>query len=189
MKNITVAVILCSFLSVGCTPETKYKHPRIFTDDNLLEEPPVKKKAAGKTDLYPGELLIKKYITNQSTTGVPVLQKENGDMVNTHVNMETPIEKKIFTGTSRVPGPKSSFEGKSVYSFNVGVFAVRQYADSFFETLKRKGYDVFILRNTRADGTLIYRVLVGRFHNKDKNFDDFKALLQKEGIESFVYNH
>jgi hypothetical protein len=41
----------------------------------------------------------------------------------------------------------------------------------------------------KDDGTLLHRILVGRFYEKGLAIETLKAVLQKDSIESFVYSH
>ena len=83
----------------------------------------------------------------------------------------------------------SEFQGEPVLSLQVGAFAVRNNADSCAERLKQKGYDVFTLTYTKDDGTLLHRVLVGRFYKNAEAIKSLKAVLQRDSIEAFVYYH
>jgi cell division protein FtsN len=79
--------------------------------------------------------------------------------------------------------------GKEVYSLQVGIYEAKKYADTIAQKMKLKGYDVFILRSSGNDGMYVYRVLVGEYDNRKDALEQSKSILQKEGIESFIYSH
>jgi cell division protein FtsN len=79
--------------------------------------------------------------------------------------------------------------GQEVYSLQVGIYEDKKYADIISKKLKLKGYDVFVLRSSNNHGTFVYRILVGEYDTRKEALKQSKNILQKEGIESFIYSH
>ncbi len=198
MRHIIIAVILCSILSTGCSHESKYQYLSFFVDgipaaeknlnkDEINET--ASKEAPEKTDLYPGQVIDKNFEANQLSKDVGIPYKETDSFVEGS-GPEPGLEKTlVMRRILRVRKENSEFQEKPVFSLQVGAFAVRNNADSFAERLKQKGYDVFTLITTKDDGTLLHRVLVGRFYEKAEAIERLKADLQRDSIEAFVYCH
>lgn len=86
----------------------------------------------------------------------------------------------------KIPPKKSEFFKKTGYSVQVGVYENEKNAVLFVDKLKKKGYNVFVIKDLRADNTSVHRVLVGKFKNKNEALKLSKVIQQKEGIQSFV---
>lgn len=103
----------------------------------------------------------------------------------------SPAEQNVPPGDRSLSGtspPGAVAPGKSGYSLQIGAYTAKKNADSISEELTLKGYDVFILRSSNADGTFLYRVLVGEFDTQVEALRQ-SAILQKEGIRSVIYSH
>lgn len=93
---------------------------------------------------------------------------------------EKKIAKKAVKGHGNLKG-----QHKEIYSVQTGAFGSKGNAVSFAEKLKKRGYDAFVEKDSRAG---LYRVLVGRFDSYGKALRRSKVLLRKDGIRSLVYH-
>jgi cell division protein FtsN len=80
----------------------------------------------------------------------------------------------------------SKKDEEAVYLVQTGLFADEKNALSLYETLNNKGYGAFIQRTVRKDGKVLFRVLIGGFHEKSKAAEYSKRLLRKEGMNSII---
>ncbi|MEW6109597.1 MAG: SPOR domain-containing protein [Nitrospirota bacterium] len=78
---------------------------------------------------------------------------------------------------------------KKMYSVQLGVFESENNAVSLTEKLRRKGYDVFIQKETRPGKKTRYRVFTGKFDDRKQASAQSDALFQKEGIESIIVKY
>ncbi len=92
----------------------------------------------------------------------------------------------IVEGKKKIPPKKSEFFKKTGYSIQVGLYENEKNAVLFVDKLKEKGYEVFVIKDLRADNRSVYRVLVGKFRNKNEALNLSRVIRQKEGIQSFV---
>ncbi len=83
----------------------------------------------------------------------------------------------------------SEFSKKQVYSIQVGAFANERNAVSLVDKLKQKGYKSFILRQSRPGGKILHKVLIGKFDRRKEALESSRILLQKQGIETFIYSY
>lgn len=92
----------------------------------------------------------------------------------------------IVQGKKKIAPKKSEFFKKTGYSIQVGVYENEKNAVLFVDKLKKKGYEVFVIKELRADNISVHKVLVGKFKNKNEALKLSKVIQQKEGIQSFV---
>ena len=92
----------------------------------------------------------------------------------------------IVQGKKKISPKKSEFFKKTGYSVQVGVYENEKNAVLFVDKLKEKGYEVFVIKDLRADNISVHRVLVGKFKNKNEALNLSIVIRQKEGIQSFV---
>ncbi|MDP3298077.1 MAG: SPOR domain-containing protein [Thermodesulfovibrionia bacterium] len=92
----------------------------------------------------------------------------------------------IVQGKKKIPPKKSEFFKKTGYSVQVSVYENEKNAVLFVDKLEKKGYEVFVIKELRADNRSVYRVLVGKFKNKNEALNLSRVIRQKEGIQSFV---
>jgi cell division septation protein DedD len=69
-----------------------------------------------------------------------------------------------------------------LYTIQVGAYKTKAYAKKLEQSLKRKGYDAFVSRNTKK----IYRVQVDRFGNKEEAIKLAQRIQTKEKLKNFV---
>ncbi|MEW6107866.1 MAG: SPOR domain-containing protein [Nitrospirota bacterium] len=78
---------------------------------------------------------------------------------------------------------------KKYYSVQVGAFGSEQNAESLADKLKKNGYDAFIQKDTTSGNRTIYRVLIGKFDERNMASQLAGSILRKEGIRSIVYHN
>ena len=83
----------------------------------------------------------------------------------------------IGTSTEQLTSPKTQ-----LYTIQVGAYKTKAHARKLEQSLKRKGYDVFITRN----GKNIYRVQVDRFESKEDAIKLAHRIQIKEKLKNFV---
>ncbi len=96
-------------------------------------------------------------------------------------------------GSEEISSPSdidtSEFSKKQVYSIQVGAFANKRNAVSLVEKLKQKGYNSFILKQSRPGGKILHKVLIGKFDRRKEALESSRILLQKQDIETFIYSY
>jgi len=92
---------------------------------------------------------------------------------------ETPLIARSHVGTSpkQLASPKTQ-----LYTIQVGAYKTKAHARKLEQSLKSKGYDVFITRN----GKNIYRVQVDRFASKEDAIKLAHRIQIKEKLKNFV---
>ena len=92
---------------------------------------------------------------------------------------ETPLIPRSHVGTSpkQLASPKTQ-----LYTIQVGAYKTKAHARKLERSLKRKGYDVFIIQN----GKNIYRVQVDRFASKEDAIKLAHHIQIKENLKNFV---
>ena len=107
---------------------------------------------------------------SQATTVEPIAvieSKEDRPITRSHVE----------TSAEQVTSPKTQ-----LYTIQVGAYKTKAHARKLEQSLKRKGYDVFITRN----GKNIYRVQVDRFESKEDAIKLAHRIQIKEKLKNFV---
>ena len=84
-----------------------------------------------------------------------------------------------YVGTS---AKQSTSPKTQLYTIQVGAYKTKAHARKLEQSLKRKGYDVFITRN----GKNIYRVQVDRFESKEDAIKLAHRIQIKEKLKNFV---
>jgi len=69
-----------------------------------------------------------------------------------------------------------------LYTIQVGAYKSKAYAKNLEQSLKRKGYDVFVTRNSKK----IYRVQVDQFASKEEAAKLAQRIQTKEKLKNFV---
>ena len=92
----------------------------------------------------------------------------------------TDISKQETAGESRRP------PDKDLYSVQVSIFKIRGNAESLTKALSEKGYNVFMKKEDKGDR---YRVLVGKFTEKNEALKQARIILSKENMESIIFKH
>lgn len=69
-----------------------------------------------------------------------------------------------------------------LYTIQVGAYKTKAYAKKLEQSLKRKGYDAFVIRSAKK----IYRVQVDRFDSKDDAVKLAQRIQTKEKLKNFV---
>ncbi len=87
------------------------------------------------------------------------------------------------------PREETKALGKKIYSVHLGAFRYKKNAVALADRLKRKGYNVFILKDSKSGVKTLHRVLVGKFKDRDKALEYARIILQQEGMLSFIYRH
>jgi cell division protein FtsN len=92
-------------------------------------------------------------------------------------------EKKISLATQSnsvimLPEPSK----RLLYTIQVGAYKSKAYAKKLEQSLKRKGYDVFVTRNAKK----IYRVQVDQFSSKEEAAKLAQRIQTKEKLKNFV---
>jgi len=107
---------------------------------------------------------------SQATTVEPIAvieSKEDRPITRSHVE----------TSAKQLTSPKIQ-----LYTIQVGAYKTKAHARKLEQSLKRKGYDVFITRN----GKNIYRVQVDRFESKEDAIKLAHRIQIKEKLKNFV---
>jgi len=146
----------------------------------FLEEAPGEKKSVQK-DITAETLLADKIETKKVFPPVVVDRPEES----VAPAAETGTTKTV-QGKKKIPPKKSEFFKKTGYSVQVSVYENEKNAVLFVDKLKKKGYEVFVIKDLRADNRSVHRVLVGKFKNKNEALNLSRVIRQKEGIQSFV---
>ena len=95
--------------------------------------------------------------------------------------VETPVSPEA-AALEEPPVPAKNKIG--IYYVQVGVFENEKNALSLSEELKKKGYDAFVFKQIREDKKILFRVLIGRFHDKTEAVEYAGIVLRKEGFKS-----
>ena len=146
----------------------------------FLEESPVEKKSVQK-DTTAETLPADKIETKKVFPPVVVDRPEESVAPAAEIGTTNIVE-----GKKKIPPKKSEFFKKTGYSVQVGVYENGKNAVLFVNKLKEKGYEVFVIKELRADNRSVHRVLVGKFKNKNEALNLSRVIRQKEGIQSFV---
>ncbi len=146
----------------------------------FLEEAPGEKKSVQKDTT--AETLPADKIETKKVFPPVVIDRPEG-LVATAAETGTT---KIVQEKKKIPPKKSEFFKKTGYSVQVGVYENEKNAVLFVNKLKKKGYEVFAIKDLRANNRSVHRVLVGKFKNKNEALNLSKVIQQKEGIQSFV---
>lgn len=97
---------------------------------------------------------------------------------------ETPVpQAATFPKESTVPNTNA----KGTFSLQLGFFGNERNSISLSEELKKKGYDAFILKHMSEDKKIFFRVLVGRFHEKNEAMKYAGSVLRREGMKSIIF--
>ncbi len=72
------------------------------------------------------------------------------------------------------------------YALQIGVFADEKNALSLAEKLKQKGYEASVRKDRNRP---LHRVLIGRFDTSKEASEESSLILQKDGIESVIYQY
>jgi len=75
---------------------------------------------------------------------------------------------------------------KGIYSVQLGLFDSEKNAISLSDKLRKKGYGAFVLRHIGRDSKILFRVLIGRFHEKREAEEYAKIILQREGMKTVI---
>lgn len=78
---------------------------------------------------------------------------------------------------------------KDIYSVQVNVFENKKNSDALIKRLKKKSYNAFVKIEYRINNSTRYRVLVGRFADKDEALKTVNIILKKEGLKSVLFKH
>jgi DNA-binding response OmpR family regulator len=146
----------------------------------FLEEPPEEKKSVQK-DTTAETLPVDNIETKKVFPPVVVDRPEESVAPAAETGKTN-----IVQGKKKIPPKKSEFFKKTGYSIQVGVYENEKNAVLFVDKLKKKGYNVFVIKELRADNISVHKVLVGKFKNKNEALKLSKVIRQKEGIQSFV---
>ena len=147
----------------------------------FLEEPPEEKKSVQKDTT--AETLPVDNIEAQKVFPPVVVDRPEEPAAPPAAETDTT---NIIEEKKKIPPKKSEFFKKTGYSVQVGVYENEKNAVLFVDKLKKKGYNVFVIKELRADNISVHKVLVGKFKNKNEALKLSKVIRQKEGIQSFV---
>ncbi len=75
---------------------------------------------------------------------------------------------------------------KGAFTVQLGSFQQDERARIFSENLAAKGYQPYITKNTMPDGTITYRVRIGRFATREEAISFASRIESKEKISVFV---
>jgi DNA-binding response OmpR family regulator/cell division septation protein DedD len=104
----------------------------------------------------------------------------------TSVKKEAPGKKSVpEKSASSKKSPAST--GKT-YSVQLGYFGTEQNAISLMEKFKNNNYDAFIKKESK-DAKTFYRVLAGKFDSSKKAAESVKAIMEKEGLKTIIYQN
>ncbi len=94
------------------------------------------------------------------------------------------IESKKIRPTIRpaMPVQQKNSPKRQLYTIQVGAYKTKAYARKLERSLKRKGYDAFVSRNSKK----IYRVQVDRFDSKEDAIKLAQRIQSKEKLKNFV---
>ena len=93
------------------------------------------------------------------------------------------VEKEVLRATQSNSAVKQSAPKKPLlYTIQVGAYKTKAYANTLEQSLKRKGYDVFVTRSAKK----IYRVQVDRFDSKEEATKLAQRIETKEKLKNFV---
>ncbi|RPI34535.1 MAG: response regulator, partial [Nitrospiraceae bacterium] len=130
-----------------------------------------------------------------SVTDKRELKKKEAESSPASGNVPTDSAVETKKGRAAVPKhspavkvPKASaVQKKGTFSVQVGFFGNLKNAEVFAVKMKQRGYKVFIMNERKAAGEKSYRVLVGKFRNRNDALKLSKAILRKERIETVLY--
>ena len=96
------------------------------------------------------------------------------------------LDRPVDISNQETPGKSRRPPKKDLYSVQVSVFNSKKNADALVMSLSKKGYNVFLEKEEKVGR---YRVLVGKFTEKDKAVKQARTILRKEKIESVIFKH
>jgi tetratricopeptide (TPR) repeat protein len=121
--------------------------------------------------------------TPGSATAVPATSGEESLLSGTS---SAPVKVPVASDKLHGPGNSGRHPQKDLYSVQVSVFNNKKNADSLTKRLKKKGYNVFLKKTDNAEQ---YRVLVGKFTDRDKAVKQARIILKKEKVKPVIFKH
>jgi cell division septation protein DedD len=82
------------------------------------------------------------------------------------------------------PPPMPNTNEQGLYSIQVGFFENEKNADALTEKLKNKGYDAFMQWHVNENNKTVFRVFVGRYHDKTEAVEQAQEIRRREGLKS-----
>jgi tetratricopeptide (TPR) repeat protein len=137
-------------------------------------------------------IMTKKDISSDAAVSAPP-QKKDLHSQTTVASIKDAYSKELDSAEDD-SGPEATrkigrLSKKDIYSVQLSVFNNKKNALSLSKRLKKKGYNVFIKTEQRDKKTVHYRVLIGKFSDKDKALKISRAILKKEKLKSIIFKH
>ncbi len=179
-----IAVIAAAVIAVAGLVFGGLQLKKIFFNDKSIEtylqgsseeKQPVQKETI-KEEIPPPDV--------KKDGAVPSIPVEEAKTVITEPAVKTPPEE-----TKKSLPAKPQQTDKPVFSVQIGAFSNEQNAAALTGEMKKKGYDAFIQKDSKDPGKVLHRVLIGRFNDRKKAVEESRAILQKEGIKSVIYQN
>lgn len=179
-----IAVIAAAVIAVAGLVFGGLQIKKIFFDDRSIEtylqgsseeKQPVQKETI-KEEIPPPDV--------KKDGAVPSIPVEEAKTVVTEPAVKTPPEE-----TKKPLPAKPQQTDKALFSVQIGAFSNEQNAAALTGEMKKKGYDAFIQKDSKDPGKVLHRVLIGRFNDRKKAVEESRAILQKEGIKSVIYQN
>ncbi len=137
----------------------------------------------------PAEKIVKEAVgeTSEETTVKEKAKDDLGEIIEVEDPFEAIIKEEMAEETdSLVSSPVLPDNNSRQYAVQVGAFKVERNALRLAEKLRNKGYEVSVIVQKFKNGQLMYRLLIGRYNDKDHAIEERRSLTEKEGLEGFV---
>ena len=97
-------------------------------------------------------------------------------------------EKDVST-TEHPSEPETKQERKLMYSVHIALYGNQANAEALSKEYVKKGYDAYVQKAVSKDGKKTsYRVLIGKFENKEEASQMAKKIRDKEKIKVFIFS-
>lgn len=83
--------------------------------------------------------------------------------------------------------PSAKQAGKAIYYVQLGVFKNKNKAAALTKRFKKRGYDAFVMKSPAKDKGTFYRVLIGKFEDKQKTAKLAAEIKRKEKITPTIF--
>jgi TolA-binding protein len=130
-----------------------------------------------------------------------MMKEKSEEDISAALNMNNTLEAKIeeieksgemtekdLPANQHPPETETKQEQKLIYSVHIALFGKKADAESLSKKYIKKGYDAFVQKAVSKDGQKIsYRVLIGKYEDKEEASRIAKEISDKEKIRVFIY--
>jgi len=137
--------------------------------------------------------MTEKDVSKPEQEGKPFIDSPDED--NKKSEGEPSQEKQKYQQESEKSKPEHALETdikqkqKLIYSVHIALFGKKAYAEELSKEYVKKGYDAYVQKAVSKDGKKTsYRVLIGKFENKEEASRMAKKIRDKEKIKVFIFS-